>query len=180
MENERYYTLKLEGLERKLPICRVSENLSFAGLIMLDVEMTVRSATALLAKCADFDYIITAESKGIALAFEMARQCERNYVVARKSVKLYMKNPISVQVKSISTDNVQTLYLDERDADAIKGKRVLIVDDIISTGESLDALMKLTEAAGGEIVGCAAVLAEGVASKRDDIIFLEELPLFYD
>ncbi len=174
------YKMTIAGLERELPLCPLNEKLDIAAFIMFsDVEITVASATELLKKCPECDVIITAESKGIPLAYEMAKQCGKPYVVARKSVKLYMTDPVSVTVKSITTANEQTLYLSQEKAELIKGKRVLIVDDVISTGESLKALEKLVECAGGEIACEAAVLAEGDAADRDDIIFLEKLPLFF-
>ena len=117
--------------------------------------------------------------EGIPLAFEMARQSGKSYVVARKSIKLYMSEPVEVEVKSITTANVQKLYLAAEKAELLRGKKVLIVDDVISTGESLKALETLTQAAGGNIAAEAAVLAEGDAADRDDIIFLEKLPLFF-
>lgn len=173
------YELKVAGLTRKLPLCPASDTLDIAAFVMFsDVELTVRCAEALLKKCPDFDIIVTAESKGIPLAYEAARQSGKNYVVARKSLKLYMTDPISVSVKSITTEAVQTLYLSQEDAEKLRGRKVLIADDVISTGESLTALEKLIAAAGGEIAGRAAVLAEGSAAERDDIIFLETLPLF--
>ena len=145
------------------------------------VELTVACARDLLKKVPEFDVIVTAESKGIPLAYEMARQAGNGmkYIVARKMPKLYMKDPISVDVRSITTAADQKLWLDKNEADYISGKKVLIVDDVISTGESLIALEKLVDFAGGNIVGQATVLAEGDAAKRDDIIFLEELPLFF-
>ncbi|SEK73227.1 phosphoribosyltransferase family protein [Ruminococcus albus] len=174
------YTLKVAGLTRELPICSASEKLDIAAFIMFsDVEMTVAATTELLKKAPEFDVIITAESKGIPLAYEAARQSGKNYVVARKSVKLYMTDPISVQVKSITTAAVQTLYLSQEDVARLKGKRVLILDDVISTGESLTAVEELVNAAGGKIVGAGAVLAEGDAADRTDIFFLEKLPLFF-
>ena len=174
------YSLKVAGLDRELPICAASEKLDIAAFIMFsDVELTVACAEELLKKVPDFDIIITAESKGIPLAYEAARQSGKNYVVARKSVKLYMTDPISIQVKSITTANVQTLYLSQEDVARLKGRKVLILDDVISTGESLTAIEKLVEAAGGNIVGMGAVLAEGDAADRDDIFFLEKLPLFF-
>ena len=175
------YTLKVAGLERQLPILPVNEKLSIAAFVMFsDVEITVASAEALLKKIGDdFDVILTAESKGIPLAYEMARQSKKPYVVGRKSVKLYMTEPISVNVRSITTHGVQTLYLSQEDAEKLRGKRVLIADDVISTGESLNALEKLCTEAGGEIVCKAAVLAEGDAADRDDLVFLEKLPLFF-
>ena len=177
-----FYTLHVAGLERKLAICPVNERLDIAGFIMFsDVELTVACARDLLKKAPEFDVIVTAESKGIPLAYEMARQAGNGmkYIVARKMPKLYMRDPISVDVRSITTAADQKLWLDKNEADYISGKRVLIVDDVISTGESLEALKKLVDYAGGRIVGQAAVLAEGDAAKRDDIIFLEELPLFF-
>ena len=174
------YKMTIAGLERELPICAVSDKLDIAAFIMFsDVEVTVAAAEELLKKCPDFDIILTAESKGIPLAYEMARQSGKSYVVARKSVKLYMTEPVEVEVKSITTAEVQKLYLAGEKAELLKGRKVLIVDDVISTGESLKALEKLTNAAGGEIAAEAAVLAEGDAADRDDIIFLEKLPLFF-
>ena len=172
--------MKIAGLERELPRCPLNEKMDIAAFVMFsDVELTVASAEELLKKCGDFDVILTAESKGIPLAYEMARQSGKPYVVARKSVKLYMSDPVEVTVKSITTVNVQKLYLSKEKAELLSGKRVLLVDDVISTGESLKALEKLTAAVGGEIAGEAAVLAEGDAADRDDIIFLEKLPLFF-
>lgn len=174
------YTLKVAGLERQLKICPINEHLDIAGFVMFsDVEITVATATELIKKIPDCDVIITAESKGIPLAYEMARQTGKKYFVARKSVKAYMKDPISINVHSITTAGTQTLYLDSNEADFIKGKRVVIVDDVISTGESLKAVENLVNRAGGNIVGKAAVLAEGDAAQRTDIIYLETLPLFF-
>ena len=173
------YTINIAGLERKLPLCPINEHLDIAAFVMFsDVEITVASAKALLEKCPDFDVIITAESKGIPLAYEMARQSGKPYVVARKSVKLYMKNPISVTVKSITTAAEQILHLSADKTEMLKDKKVLIVDDVISTGESLKAIEQIVIAAGGNIVGKAAVLAEGDAADKDDLIFLEKLPVF--
>lgn len=175
-----YYEMKIAGLTRKLPICPIDDTLDIAGFIMFsDVEVTVEASKELLKKVPDFDVILTAESKGIPLAYEMAKQSGKQYVVARKSVKLYMVNPISITVKSITTSDQQTLYISEADVENLKGKRILITDDVISTGGSLLALEKLAEKAEGTVCAKAAVLAEGDASKRDDIIFLEELPLFF-
>ena len=156
------YTLNVAGLTRELPLCKASDELDIAAFIMFsDVEVTVAAAKALLEKVPDFDIILTAETKGIPLGYEAARQSGKNYIVARKSVKVYMTDPISVNVKSITTEGVQTLYLSKEDASELNGRKVLILDDVISTGESLIALEKLVEAAGGVISGKAAVLAEG-------------------
>lgn len=174
------YKMTIAGLERELPLCPLNEKLDIAAFVMFsDVEITVAAAGELLGKCPEFDVILTAESKGIPLGYEMARQSGKPYVVARKSVKLYMSEPLSVTVRSITTASEQTLYLSAEKAELIKGKKVLIVDDVISTGESLKALEKLTECAGGIISAKAAVLAEGEAADRTDIIFLEKLPLFF-
>ncbi|MCR5599352.1 MAG: adenine phosphoribosyltransferase [Ruminococcus sp.] len=177
---ENTYKLKVAGLERELPICPLNDKLDIAAFVMFsDVELTMAVANQLLAKSPYFDVIVTAESKGIPLAYEMARESGKPYVVARKSVKLYMTDPIAVTVKSITTAAEQTLYLSQEKAELLRGKQVLIVDDVISTGESLLALEKLVNEAGGEITGKAAVLAEGDAADRKDIIFLEKLPLFF-
>jgi adenine phosphoribosyltransferase len=174
------YKMTIAGLERELPLCPLNDKIDIAAFVMFsDVELTVAAAEELLKKCGDFDIILTAESKGIPLAYEMARQCGKPYVVARKSIKLYMTDPISVKVKSITTANEQVLHLSAEKAAMIRGKKVLLLDDVISTGESLIALEKLVNAAGGTIAAEAAVLAEGDAADRDDIIFLEKLPLFF-
>lgn len=179
MINKDFFKIKIAGCERNLPLCQVNDNLKIAAFIMFgDVEITEKSATALLEKCPGFDILLTAESKGIPLCYEMSRQSGKNYIVARKSEKLYMKNTVSVNVKSITTENVQKLYLSEDELGKIKNKRILLVDDVISTGKSIIALEELTKKADGKIVGKVCVLAEGEASKRNDIIFLESLPLF--
>ncbi len=174
------YEIEIAGVKRSLNRFAVSDTLDIAAFILFgDVEITVASAKALLEKAPEFDYILTPEAKSIPLAYEMARQSGKPYVVARKGVKVYMGTPLSVEVRSITTQKVQTLYLGEDECADIKGKRVLIVDDVISTGESLVAVQKLVAAAGAIEVGACAVLAEGDAAKRDDIIFVKELPLFF-
>lgn len=177
-----YYTLNVAGLTRQLPICSVNEHMDIAAFVMFsDVDLTVACAKALLEKAPECDVIVTAESKGIPLAYEMARQLGNGmrYIVTRKMPKLYMKDPICVEVKSITTAVQQKLWLDKNEADYLRGKRVLIVDDVISTGESLEAVRKLVESAGGNIVGECAVLAEGDAGKNFNIFYLEHLPLFF-
>lgn len=175
------YKLEIAGLTRELPLCRVSDKLDIAAFVMFgDVELTVACARELIKLAPEHDVLITAEAKGIPLAYEMARQMGVNkYLIARKAAKLYMTDPVSVHVKSITTETVQTLCLDKEDSDYLKGKRVLIVDDVISTGESLRAVEELVKQAGGHVVGRMAPLAEGDAAKRDDIIFLKPLPLFF-
>ena len=175
-----YYRMKVAGLVRDRPICPVNENLSIAGFVIFgDQELTVACARELLKRAPEYDYIITAEAKGIPLAHEMARQAgDAKYILARKGPKLYMRDIFSVTVNSITTAKEQKLYLDTADAELMKGKRILIVDDVISTGESLKALEALVEKAGGEICGRMAILAEGDAQERPDLIYLEKLPLF--
>lgn len=174
------YTLCVAGLERQLALFPVGGGTYIAGFLMMgDVELTVCCARELIKLCPEYDYIITPETKSIPLAMEMARQHgDAAYVVARKQIKLYMRNTLCAQLKSITTENPQSLYLDGKDAELMNGKRVLIVDDVISTGNSLAAVECLVNEAGGLIAGRAAVLAEGDAALRNDIIFLERLPLF--
>ena len=175
-----YYRMTVAGLERDLPICPLNEHLSIAGFVIFgDPELTVACSKELLARAPEYDYIITAEAKGIPLAHEMARQAgDAKYILARKAPKLYMRDIFSVTVRSITTAREQTLYLDGADAALMKGKKILVVDDVISTGESLKALETLVEQAGGIICGRMAILAEGDAQEREDLIYLEKLPLF--
>ena len=175
-----FHTMTIAGLERHLPICPVTESLYIAGFVIFgDQELTVACARDLLEKAPEYDYILTAEAKGIPLAHEMARQAgDAKYILARKAPKLYMKDLFEVSVRSITTAKEQKLYLDGADAELMRGKNVLIVDDVISTGESLAALEALAEKAGGIICGRMAILAEGDAQDRKDLIYLEKLPLF--
>ncbi len=175
-----YYDIEIAGLRRRLPLCPLNESLYIGAFVMFgDVELTKAAAAELLKLAPEHDIMITAESKGIPLVYEMARQSGvNNYLLARKTPKLYMRDIFSIEVKSITHATSQTLYLDGNDVAAMKGKRVLIVDDVISTGESLHALEELVAKAGGSTVGRLCVLAEGDAAKRDDIKFLQVLPLF--
>ena len=175
-----YHTMTIAGVQRDLPICKVSDDLYIGAFVIFgDVELTVKTAEALLKKAPEYDYMISAEAKGIPLIYEMARQSgENKYLIARKAPKLYMKDIFSTEVNSITTAKKQTLYIDGEDAKSMRGKRVIIVDDVISTGESLRAVEKLVKLAGGNIVGKMAILAEGDAQYRDDILYLEKLPLF--
>ncbi|MDR2530476.1 MAG: adenine phosphoribosyltransferase [Oscillospiraceae bacterium] len=174
------YQLTIAGLTRTLPLCPLNEGLQIAAFVIFgDVELTVRSAAELLKLAPDYDYLITAESKGIPLVYEMARQRgDRKYLLARKSRKLYMSDVFSVEVDSITTTGTQSLYINGEDAELMRGKRILIVDDVISTGNSLNAIEALVRSAGGGIVGRMAILAEGDAIPRNDITYLAELPLF--
>ena len=173
------YTLQVAGLTRELPICKINEHMDIAAFVMFgDVELTVACATELLKKCPEFDVILTAEAKGIPLSYEMARQSGKPWIPARKKAKLYMRSPIVVEDESITTVGKQTLVLDQKDLDAMNGKRILIVDDVISSGGSLHALEALAARCTGTIVARCAVLLEGDSMNRTDIISLGKLPCF--
>ena len=174
------YPMEVAGVKRSLPICRVNDDLFIAAFVMFgDPELTVSCASELLRHVPEYDYLITAEAKGIPLAHEMARQSGASkYFIARKVAKLYMTKVFEVEVKSITTAGVQKLYMDIEDTKLIKGKRILLVDDVISTGESIRAVGELVKKAGGIIAGIMTVLAEGDAQNRDDIFYLKPLPVF--
>ena len=174
------YEIDIAGLKRDLPICRVTDDLYIGAFVIFgDVELTVHCAAELLKRAPDYDYLIAPEAKAIPLLYEMARQsAAEKYFLARKKAKAYMQGVFEVKVQSITTAGEQTLVIDTEDAKQIEGKRMLLIDDVISTGESMRALETLVEKAGGIIVGRMAVLAEGDAAQRDDIITLAPLPLF--
>ncbi len=177
---KNFYEIEICGLKRNLELFSVNENLKIAAFILFgDVEITVKCAEELLKRAPEYDVILTSECKSLPLVYEMAKQAgDDNYIIARKSPKVYMKNIITTGVDSITTANHQSLCISESEINAMKGRKVLIVDDVISTGSSLESLEELVNKSGGDIVGKMAILAEGDASKRDDIIFLEKLPLF--
>ena len=174
------YEIDIAGLKRELPICRVTDDLYIGAFVMFgDVELTVHCAEQLLKLAPEYDYLIAPEAKAIPLLYEMARQSgAEKYFLARKVAKAYMSGVFEVNVKSITTEAVQRLIIDSADAEQIRGKRMLILNDVISTGESLHAMEELVTAAGGIVAGRMAVLAEGDAIERDDIIVLAPLPLF--
>lgn len=174
------YEMDIAGLKRDLPLCRINDDLYIGAFVMFgDVELTVHCAAELLKRAPEYDYILAPEAKAIPLLYEMARQSgAERYFVARKGKKAYMSGVFEAEVKSITTEAVQHLYLDTAEAEIIRGKRILIVDDVISTGESLRAVQELVKMAGGIVAGSMAVLAEGDAYDRDDIITLAPLPLF--
>ena len=174
------YTLHVAGLTIELPIIKLSYYLSIASFVILgDTEIVKKTAPMIAKKLPEVDFVVTAEAKGIPLAYEISKILNLNeYIVARKSIKAYMEEPIEVEVNSITTTNSQKLYLNNQDANKIKGKRVALIDDVISTGQSLKALERLVEKAGANVVAKAAILAEGDAKDRKDIIFLEALPTF--
>lgn len=174
------YGMTIAGLKRELPLCKISDDLTIGAFVIFgDVELTCACASELLKKAPEFDYMIAPEAKAIPLIFEMARQSGRNdYLLVRKNKKAYMTSVFEHTVNSITTAGTQKLYMDGADAEKMKGKRILILDDVISTGESLKAVEELVLEAGGIVAGRMAILAEGDAADRDDIIYLEKLPLF--
>ena len=174
------YTITVAGVTRDLPLCPIHDDLTIAGFVIFgDVELTCACAKALLEKAPEFDYMVAPEAKAIPLVHEMARQSGRNeYFLVRKKKKAYMQNVFAVKDQSITTEGEQMLYMDGKDAERIRGKRVLILDDVISTGGSIAAVEKLVNQAGGIVAARMSILAEGKAAQRDDIIFLEPLPLF--
>ena len=175
-----YYTMTIAGLERNLPLCPINDTLYIGAFVIFgDPELTTACAEELLKRAPEYDYLLTAEAKGIPLVHEMARLAgNQKYFLARKAPKLYMTGVFESTVRSITTARDQKLYLDVADAELMRGKKILIVDDVISTGESLRALEVLVEKAGGIICGRMAILAEGDAQNREDLIYLEKLPLF--
>ena len=177
---QKYYHMTIAGCERDLPLCPLNDDLMIAGFVIFgDPALTTACAKELLEKAPAYDYIISAEAKGIPLVHEMARLAgNQKYFLARKAPKLYMTGVMEVNVRSITTAKEQKLYLDTADAALMKGKRILIVDDVVSLGDSLRALETLVTEAGGIICGKMTILAEGDACKRDDLIYLEKLPLF--
>ena len=175
-----HYKMNIAGCDRALPLCPISDTLQIGAFVIFgDPELTTACAEELLRRAPEYDYLISAEAKGIPLVHEMARLAgNQKYFLARKAAKLYMSGVFEVTVNSITTAKEQKLYLDKADAELMRGTRILIVDDVISTGESLLAIEKLVNAAGGNICGRMAILAEGDATRRDDLIYLEKLPLF--
>ena len=175
-----YYRTKIAGLDRALPLCPISDTLMIGAFVIFgDPELTTACAEELLARAPEYDYLISAEAKGIPLVHEMARLAgNQKYFLARKSPKLYMTGVFEAELHSITTEKDQKLYLDLADAEEMQGKKILIVDDVISTGESLRAIEHLVEKAGGIICGKMTILAEGDAQDREDLIYLEKLPLF--
>ena len=173
-----HYDIKIAGLTRSLPLFPVGDIQIAAFVLFGDVEITIAAAEALLKNAPEFDCLLTSEAKSIPLIYEMSRLCDKKYIIARKGVKAYMRDVVSCPVQSITTAGTQMLYIDGADADAMKGKKILLVDDVISTGSSLSALNELAVKTGGTVCGQMAVLAEGGAANRDDIIFLAPLPLF--
>ena len=177
---QKFYRMNIAGCERDLPLCPLNDGMMIGAFVIFgDPELTTACAKALLEKAPEYDYLITAEAKGIPLIHEMARLAgNQRYFLARKNPKLYMTGVLAVTVHSITTAREQTLYLDTADAELMKGKRILLIDDVVSLGDSMHALEELVKQAGGEICGKMTILAEGEAHARKDLIYLEKLPLF--
>ena len=178
--SQMYYKMNIAGVDRELPLCPISDELMIGAFVIFgDPELTTACAKALLDRAPEYDYLISAEAKGIPLVHEMARIAgNQKYFLARKAPKLYMTGVFEASVRSITTAKDQKLYLDTADAELMRGKRILIIDDVISTGESLAAIEHLVSLAGGNVVGKMTILAEGDAQEREDITYLEKLPLF--
>ena len=174
------YEMHVAGLTRQLPLCPISDTLMIGAFVIFgDVELTCAWARDLLKLAPDFDYMVAPEAKAIPLIHEMARQSGRNeYFLVRKKKKAYMNGVFEAVDRSITTEGEQKLYMDGTDAAKMNGKRILILDDVISTGGSLAAVENLVNQAGGIVAGRMAILAEGNAADRHDILFLERLPLF--
>lgn len=177
---QHYYPITVAGVKRELPVIALNDSLAVASFVILgDCEIVVQAAAELAKMLPEADWIVTAEAKGIPLAHELSRLLGMpRYIVARKSIKPYMKDPLKISVNSITTQKEQTLCLDGADARAIAGKRVLLVDDVVSTGESIEAIRALVEKAGGQVAGKAAILTEGDPDAHRDVIALGNLPLF--
>ena len=175
------YRITVGNQTRDLPLNPISDDTAIASFVLLGDDAMSKTAAELLIQRLPkkFDYVVTVESKGIILAHDISliTNHPRSFVI-RKSVKSYMENPLPTTVDSITTKGQQQLVLDGADAAELKGKSVVLVDDVVSTGGSLKSAEKLLNLAGCQIIAKAAILAEGAAAERDDVIFLGKLPLF--
>lgn len=181
-ERERY-AVEIAGVKRQLPLFEVAPGLRIAVLNILgDSELVAASARALAERLAevDFEVLVTAEAKSIPLICALTEQTDKPYVVLRKTYKLYMGEALEAETLSITTGKPQQLFLDEKDRELLKGKRVALIDDVISTGSTLKGMRKLVETAGGEVACEAAIFTEGDEDDWNHIIALGHLPLFRD
>ena len=153
------YDIDIAGLKRSLPLCRLNDELYIGAFVLFgDVELTVHCAAELLKRAPDYDYLIAPEAKAIPLLYEMARQsAAEKYFLARKKAKAYMQGVFEVKVQSITTAGEQTLIIDTADADRIRGKRILIVDDIITTGATVSECARMLMLAGAKDVSAASL-----------------------
>lgn len=176
---EKYYTIDINGFKTDLPIMPLPSGINICFFNLHGNQtLTEHCGKELAKKLEGCDIVLTAESKGLQLAHVVARELNQQYyAVCRKSKKLYMQDGIQTSVKSITTGEIQTLYLSKHDKDLLCGKKVAIVDDVVSTGGSLEGLEKIVELAGGTVFKKAFVLAEGAAKDRQDIIYLASIPI---
>ena len=183
MSGRETYSIEIAGLKRDLRLFEIKPGLRIAILNILgDTELVEACAHELAKKLKDikFDVLVTAEAKSIPLAYALSAEMKKPYVILRKTYKPYMGDAIRAETLSITTGQPQTLILDEKDRELLKGRQVLIVDDVISTGSTLQGMHMIIEKAGGTIVKEAAILTEGERSKWDKIVSLGHLPLFTD
>jgi adenine phosphoribosyltransferase len=182
-QNRETYGIDIAGIHRELTLFEIKPGLRIAILNILgDTELVQACATALAEKLSDVDYdiLVTAEAKSIPIAHALSVVTGKPYVILRKSYKAYMGDAVQSETLSITTGKPQTLYLDEKDKALIKGYKVVIVDDVISTGSTLQGMRLILEKAGGTVVAEAAILTEGERAKWSDIISLGHLPVFSD
>jgi adenine phosphoribosyltransferase len=180
-EQRQTYTVEVAGLTRELPLFEVAPGVRIAVLNILgDTELTRAAARELAPKLAEQkpDVLITAETKSVPLTYALSSEMSLPYVVLRKSYKPYMGKALNAETLSITTGAPQTLYLDEKDLKLIAGRRVAVVDDVISTGSTLQGMRLIVDRAGGQVVAEAAIFTEGDRAKWRDIIALGHLPVF--
>jgi adenine phosphoribosyltransferase len=181
MSNHELYPIEIAGIHRKLRLFEIKPGLKIAILNILgDTELVQACARALSQKLEQvaFDLLVTAEAKSIPLAYALSVETNKSYVVLRKTYKPYMGAALIAETLSITTGEPQTLILDEKDQELVKGKRVLVVDDVISTGSTLEGMRMIMKRAGAEVVGEAAILTEGERAQWDRVVSLGHLPLF--
>jgi adenine phosphoribosyltransferase len=181
MNERETYSIEIAGIKRELRLFEIKPGLRIAILNILgDTELVQAAARALARalKPVDFDILVTAEAKSIPLACALAVECKKPYVVLRKSYKAYMGAALFAETMSITTGEPQTLIMDEKDQELTRGKKAVLVDDVISTGSTLQGMRMIMEKAGAEVVCEAAILTEGEREKWDQVIALGHLPLF--
>ncbi|MEB2334517.1 MAG: phosphoribosyltransferase family protein [Anaerolineaceae bacterium] len=183
MPTYKTYPVEIAGLRRELPLFEVKRGLKIAILNILgDTELTQASAKELAKQLAakPFDALVTAEAKSIPLAYALSVETKKPYVVLRKTYKSYMGDALKAETLSITTGEPQTLILDEKDIELIKGKKVVIIDDVISTGSTLQGIRMILDKAGATIAAEAAIFTEGDRAEWMHIVSLGHLPLFTD
>lgn len=182
-DHRKTYAIEIAGLARELPLFEVAPGVRIAVLNVLgDTELVEACARALAANLdeVDFDILVTAEAKSIPLAHALSVQTHKPYVVLRKVYKPYMGVALSAETLSITTGQPQMLYLDEKDHGLVKGKNIILLDDVISTGSTLQGMRLVMEKAGAKVIAEAGVLTEGERARWRHIIALGHLPVFTD